>query len=258
MHTFTTILLLLPIIAIFQCITATRFSHQRCRIELGRFISSKPVYVLTCKCASFSEAKSFAFVNGPSPKLDTAGRSQATQRCIEWQLPKLVRLCDHLDSESFSKIATPILNRCVRNVILTRQQAQQTMPFTFDDSTCLSKIASVKNENNIEAAWVCECQQAGVFEVVRAWARFRLGGNTDLVQKELALVQTCALTKAGARQSAICRDDAKDYTILGLRTLYTCCKKVRAYSYRKYLCDAALIEGLSLSKLSIWHSLVWE
>lgn len=245
MHTFTTILLLLPVIAIMQCIPATRFSHQRCRIELGRVIFSKPYYALTCKCATFFEAKSIAFANGPPPKLDTAGRSEATQQCIESQLPKLVRLCDHLDSANFSKLATPILGRCVNNVMLTRQQAQQTMPFTFDRSTCLSKFASVKQEDSIEAAWVCECQQTGVLEVVRGWARFRLGGNTDIVERELAQVQTCALSEAAAQMREICLGNANDYTIMGLQIINACCKRVRASSNRKFLCDSALPRGLN-------------
>lgn len=94
-------------------------------------------------------------VSAPPKPLDTVGRGQATLQCIERQEKRLVELCDQSTTKAFERFAPPILKKCVQGVRLTKRQAMQNMPYTFDRSTCTSSF-------QVGAAAQCEFNHGGM------------------------------------------------------------------------------------------------
>lgn len=250
MKIITSLLLVLAVVCL-DPVTA-RISSPKCFIELSRLLLPVSSYSLFCKCES-DVGRVAVFTDGPSKPMDTVGRGEATLQCIERSKKSLVELCNRASTAPFEREAKLILERCVQQVKLTEQQLKRNGPFSFDRSTCTSafKWGPVPSENLINAAWICECKQTDILEVLPGWAQYNITGELGGLGRELQLLRTCSETEAESRLERVCQESPGNFLILGLQIIQTCCKRARVNASTKFGCAAVVPTDLSEYKREI-------
>lgn len=232
-------ILLAPMLAasVDQLAVIASRTRPKCYIELSRALGELNFFSLVCKCGSFYEGKSLVLVPAPAPKLDTVGRTQAIINCIEHRERELVHACE-CSASRFSSIAEPILKHCVKTK-LTNEEEKQNSPFSFDQKTCKSKFGlGLVGSTTVSIAWLCECKQDRLFEVIPSWPAYNLTGDASTIRQDAKFIRKCAIQEASKTLSRLCRESYNDYYIQGLQIIETCCKRLRVSSDRKFECQA--------------------
>lgn len=234
-----------------QTFHRTTALNQDCFLELSRVVAPQSFYALTCKCAP-RIAKSFTYVDAPPKKMDTVGRGQATLRCIKQRREEITLLCQNLPPKAFERRLTPVLSFCVNEEVMTKREAKQTAPYKFARDRCESRFVWLDEiDRVIRLAWICECKQTDLLEVIPGWARYNITGSATELRKELTLIRKCTEDEAEIRLNNVCQNSPGNFYILALQIFQTCCKRTRVNTDKKFECEHIVPKDLSNLKKEI-------
>lgn len=220
--------------------------ERECVLDINRFIDQGSSYVWVCRCRNGTEPFNVVgrVVAGAAiGKEDTAGRNDATLRCVTKNKQEMTHACLRNPSE-FRVKGERVLRRCAK-ASLNKDELKETGPFTFSKDNCRTLFAAA-TQPSPEAVWVCECIQKSKssYGVVLRRAGFLTEFAPTSPTREVQLIRQCS-KEFEEPLTDLCETNGGDFVIEALQSLETCCKRIRANFDEKFQCEDAVPDDLS-------------
>ena len=229
----------------FLLSSMTAGAASLCRVHLFRRVGRFSSHVYICECRPSASKPYLVPSRAEIPTVisekDTIGRNNAFYRCTGKDQLHLEEVCSHGTPSQFETEARSTLQKC-KMAPLTPTDKSQTHPFTYPTDQCQLRLGIyVPGPATVS---VCSCKISQKRFVATGRAAALTAESPEDPLKEAKIIKKC-VADTEAQLSKVCKDTPKDFEILSLQLLETCCKRLRTkFDMEKLECKAIVPDDL--------------